>query len=149
MPQNEPHKLTKSGLERYEAEYDHLIKVDIPENKIALQEARDQGDLSENSAYDVARADQKKFNDRLDLLTDIIKNHTLIEEEWITVKFPPSDNEEHFQVTGTLETDPLKKMISVDCPLAKALKGKKAGETVTFTSGTGKKVQVQLIEGNL
>ena len=50
--------LTKSGLEKVEAEYRELIDVIRPQVVEDLSAARAQGDLSENAEYDAARKKQ-------------------------------------------------------------------------------------------
>ena len=54
-------ELTQEGVEQLRAELAHLKDVKRPENVLALQEARAQGDLSENADYDAARDEQARI----------------------------------------------------------------------------------------
>ena len=143
------YQVTEQGLINYKNELEHLNTVEREQNKIALQEARALGDLSENSDYEYAKKEQGRIDERIAQLEDIIKNHVIIQEEWVKVLFVESGIEKKFQIVGVLEADPEKEKISAASPLIKALKGHHPGEEVTYTSGSGKKVTVKIIEDNI
>lgn len=139
------HQITKQGLEEIKKERDYINTVEVPENSIALAEARALGDLSENSEYQAAQAKKKELDHRLAELEDIINYHEIIEEEWYTIRYDDLGVQKEIQLVGVLESDPEKNMISRECPLGKAILGRKINETVTFTSGSGKKITVTII----
>ena len=140
----EPYKLTAEGLEEYKHEYHHLIDVEREQNKIALQEARALGDLSENSDYDFAKSEQARIETRIKQIEEIIKNHTIISGEKIEIEFLETGQVKVFQIVGVLETDPANGKISTETPIAKAIKGKKAGDMLTYKGGNGKEIQIKI-----
>jgi len=140
------HQITLQGLEEIKKEKEHILTIDIENNKIAIQEARALGDLSENAEYSAAKEEQSKLNARLAEIEDIIKNHEIIAEEWYTVKYSETGNTKEFQLVGILEADPDDNKISKESPLGKAVQGRKKGDTVTFTSGSGRKITVTILE---
>jgi len=149
----EPHELTKVGLRKLEKELKHLKEVAREENIKALQEARSQGDLSENADYDAARDEQAKINARINEIEAILKNYILIQDDngdtittgkTVVVKFADSKDKETFDIVGTLEADPLKGKLSNQSPLGKALLGKKAGDNVEYISESGRPFKVKV-----
>ena len=72
-------EITEEGYKAVEEEYANLKDVLIPANIQALQDARSQGDLSENADYDAARDEQARLDARLKELEYLKKNHKIIE----------------------------------------------------------------------
>ncbi|MDL2342216.1 MAG: transcription elongation factor GreA [Patescibacteria group bacterium] len=130
-------RLTQSGVDELKAEYDHAVarRTDVAE---AIRSARELGDLSENSEYQSARADQERNEARISELNNILQNVDIIEKpkngnkvqlgSKVTLKGPKANKE--FQVVGTVEADPLEGKISDESPIGKALIGKKVGDSV-------------------
>jgi len=139
------HQITNQYLEDILKEKEYINTVEVPANKQALQEARALGDLSENAEYTAAKAKQRELEYRLGEIDDIIKHHEIIAEEWCTIRYDELGIEKDIMLVGVLEADPEAKKISRESPLGKAISGRKIGETVTFTTGTGKKMVVTLI----
>lgn len=155
MIQNQPHELTTRGLHELEKELKQLREVARIENIKALQDARAQGDLSENADYDAAREQQGKINSRINQIDAILKNYVIITKDksglvgtgsTVEIKFDGSDDSEKFRIMGTLQTDPISGKISNQSPLGKALIGKKAGQKVEYKSETGKEFTVTIVE---
>jgi len=155
MIKNQPHELTTRGKNELEKELKHLREVARIENIKALQDARAQGDLSENADYDAAREQQGKINARITQIEAILKNYVIIQKDKtgvistgssVEVKFDGEDETEKYRIIGTLQTDPLSGKISNQSPLGKALIGKKVGQVVDFKSETGKEFTVEIIE---
>lgn len=155
MLQNQPHELTVKGKNDLEKELKQLREVDRVENIKALQEARAQGDLSENADYDAARDQQGKINSRINEIEAILKNYVIIQKDktgvistgsTVEVRFAGDDETEKYRIIGTLQTDPLSGKISNQSPLGKALIGKKVGQSVDFKSETGKEFTVEIVE---
>ena len=72
--------VTQEGLDELRAELENLVHVVRPEVIVELQEARAQGDLSENADYDAARDHQARVEGRIKELESLIKNAQIIEE---------------------------------------------------------------------
>jgi len=140
------HQITNQYLEEIKKEKEQIITVEIENNKVAIQEARALGDLSENAEYSAAKEEQTRLNNRLAEIEDIIKNHEIIAEEWYTVKYEETGITKQFKLVGVLEADPFEDKISKDSPVGKAVQGKKTGDTVTFKSGSGKSITVTILE---
>lgn len=145
------HELTESGKKDLEKELKELREVKREENIKALQEARAQGDLSENADYDSAKEEQAKINARIIEIENILKNFVIIKKDTsglvatgstVEVLFDGEAKAEKFQVIGTLQTDPLSGKISNKSPLGKALLGKKAGDKVAYKSENGQSFTV-------
>ena len=108
-----------------------------------IQVARSFGDLSENSEYDIALLDQAKLESRIVELEQILKEAELYEIKdsydciaiGCVVAFEDIKTKKHrkVQIVGIYESNPDEDKISVECPLAKSLLGKKVGEIANFS----------------
>ncbi len=130
-------EITEEGLAKIKSELQHITEVEKPANIVALQEARAQGDLSENADYDAARNDQARIEQRIQELEDILKNCKLIENTnsnevkpgtTIVVKNLKSNTEETYHIVGTIEANPLDNKISNECPFGQAVVGARVGD---------------------
>ena len=145
MAQENEHKfyVTKEGLDELLKEQDNLIHVVRQQVIVELQEARAQGDLSENADYDAARDHQARVEARILELENMIANAVSIEEDkeavssksvtlGSTVKILDlSDNtEETYTIVGSIEADPLNGRLSNISPLAVALMDHKVNDIV-------------------
>ena len=70
--------LTKKGVEELQEEFRNLIDVERPNVIKDLQEARAQGDLSENADYDAARARQAEVEARIKQIEHILAMFKLL-----------------------------------------------------------------------
>ncbi len=132
--------LTKESQEELKNELQHLIDKVRPEVIKQLQEAREQGDLSENADYDAAKEKQQEIEKRISDIQNTLENCIISDGKDIKgivsiynwVKFKDlSDNESYcYQIVGTIESNPDENKISNESPIAKALLGRKKGETV-------------------
>jgi transcription elongation factor GreA len=129
------------SLERKKAEYDQLVSVRIPENKKAIEVAREHGDLRENAEYKMAREDQTTLMARKGQLeadfarvriTDFSDAGT---EEVsvgcvVTLNSSLGRKDQVFSILGAWDSDPESQIISYKTPLAQSLVGRKAGDSV-------------------
>lgn len=139
-------KLTKQGLEDLKKELSELVNVKRPKLVDRLSNARSQGDLSENSDYQSAKEELEFLDGRIDELTEVIKNATVVSTDGngsgvgigtkVTVKV--NGKETMFNIVGEWEADPMNKKISHDSPLGLALLGKKPGDTAEVEAPAGK-----------
>ena len=134
---NQKNLLTKEGVNRLNAELRELIDEKRPAIIKTIQEAREQGDLSENADYTAAKNEQGEIEKRIQEIKDILANYELISEnknndENEKVKVGSkvklldlSDDEEvTYEIVGEVEADPDNNKISNQSPLAQAILGK-------------------------
>lgn len=134
--------LTPTGLADAKAELNFLKKEKRAEIAERIHQAREYGDLTENSEYDSAVADQALIENRIADLEDILKSVKLIAEQHAedfvvigsTVKIDMDGEVDEFKIVGRVEADPSKKRISNESPLGTALLGAKKGEVVEVTT---------------
>lgn len=143
---NRQHQLTSEGLEMYTQELEHLRNVERIQVRLAIQEARAQGDLSENAEYDAARDEQARIEGRIKELENIIQNAVIIGSNKVYTILLEDDNETvDFTLVGSMEADPLNQKISVESPLGSALLEHKVGDRVLIKSETGYEYYVQIL----
>lgn len=145
MDPNQKIFFTKDGLAELKAEYDELFNVKRPATVTRLAEARDQGDLSENSEYTAAKSDLAFIDGRILELEEILHNAKIITNHKSSsvdvgckVTITVNGKKEVFTVVGEWEADPTEKKISNSSPLGKALLGKKVGDTAEVEAPAGK-----------
>lgn len=134
--------LTKHGLELLKKELKELKTIKRQEVAERIRQAREFGDLSENSEYEEAKKDQMFVENRIAELEDILKFAIIIEETpeskdlavqvGTTVKLQNIEDSsiKEFKIVGTLEADPFNNIVSNSSPLGKALIGRKKGNIV-------------------
>jgi transcription elongation factor GreA len=140
--------MTAPGLLRLEQELRQLKSVERPAIIRAIAEARSHGDLSENAEYHAARERQSFLEGRVIELEDIISSAEVIDPAALTgenVKFgahialvdEETDKEVAYQIVGVHEADIKQGLLSVSSPLAKALIGKKPGDSISVPAPGG------------
>lgn len=140
--------MTASGLQRLEEELRHLKGAERPSIIRAIAEARSHGDLSENAEYHAARDRQSFIEGRIAELEEIVASAEVIDPSTLSgdnVKFgahvrvvdEDSEKESSYQIVGAYEADIKNGRISVSSPLAKALIGRKVGDTVSVPAPSG------------
>ncbi|MCL4366171.1 transcription elongation factor GreA [Patescibacteria group bacterium] len=130
--------LTAQGLSDAKIELDFLKKTKRTQIAEIIHQAREYGDLTENSEYDAALEEQSLVESRISELENILKNAKVIENKYdhdfvvigSTVKIEMDDGIDEFTIVGRVEADPSKKRISNESPLGSALVGAKKGEVV-------------------
>lgn len=143
--------LTVVGAEALKAELQRLKSVERPSIVKAIAEARAQGDISENAEYDAAKERQGFIEGRiLELEAKIssaqIIDPALLEDDGRVVFGVTVDLEEvesgdkaTYQIVGEDEADIKQGKISFSSPIARALIGKSAGDTVEVRAPGGVK----------
>ena len=155
MDNKKYYELTEEGRLNLEREKQHLIDVDRPNNIKALQDARSQGDLSENADYDAAREEQSRIEARIAEITEILKNVKIITKDSsnrvttgknVTIEFIGMNKTESYDIVGTIEADPFEHKISNESPLGKANMGHDKGTTLTVVSVKCNEFRVIIID---
>jgi transcription elongation factor GreA len=140
--------MTGPGLKRLEEELKNLKSVERPNIIQAIAEARSHGDLSENAEYHAARERQSFIEGRIEELEMIVSAVEVIDPASLSgdnVKFgakvalvdEETEKEASYQIVGVYEADIKQGLLSVSSPLAKALIGKKLGDTVSVPAPGG------------
>ena len=141
--------LTVKGAEKLRAELHKLKTIERPAVIQAIAEARAQGDLSENAEYDAAKEKQGFIEGRIADLESKLSNAQLIDPASLdaegrvvfgaTVDLEDLDSGDTvtYQVVGDDEADIKLGQISVSSPIARALIGKSAGDTVDVQAPGG------------
>lgn len=140
--------MTAPGLQRLEDELRHLKAVERPAVIRAIAEARAHGDLSENAEYHAARERQSFIEGRVQELEEVTSAAEVIDPSSLTgdhVKFgahvklvdEETEKEANYQIVGVHEADIKAARLSISSPLAKALIGKKVGETISVPAPGG------------
>ncbi len=138
--------LTREGLEALKREYKELADVKRPDTVQRLSDARDLGDLSENSEYAAAKQDLSFIDGRMLELEEIIHGAKLISgnhqknkvDVGCKVILHINGKKDEYMLVGEWEADPKEKKISDESPLGKALMGKKVGDRVQVEAPAGK-----------
>ena len=134
--------LTQKGLTDAKIELAYLKKEKRAEIAQRIQQAREYGDLTENSEYDQAMEDQSMVENRIAELEEVLKHAKIIAEQHAsdfvvigsTVRIEMDDEIDEFTIVGRVVADPSKKRISNESPLGSTLLGAKKGETVEVTT---------------
>src|SRR5277367_6812453 len=146
--------ITVAGHAQLQAEFDRRQKVERPRIIQAISEARSHGDLSENAEYHSAKEAQSHNEGRIVELEDMLQRAEVIDVSKLsgaTVKFgatvtvidEDSEKEKTYQIVGETEADVKSGKVSVTSPTARALIGKKVGDTVEVnTPGGGKSYEI-------
>ena len=140
--------MTASGLQRLVEELRHLKSVERPAIIRAIAEARSHGDLSENAEYHAARERQSFIEGRVIELEEIVSAAEVIDPKTLSgdqIKFgahitlvdEETEKEARYQIVGVHEADVKAQRLSISSPLAKALIGKKVGETISVPAPGG------------
>jgi len=142
--------ITLRGKSMLEAELKKLIHEERPTIIKAIEEARAQGDISENAEYDAAKERQGMIEGRIGEIQGklagveaidpaTIKSDKIVFGATVTIQDTESEEEITYQIVCVDEADVKKGMISIISPLARAMIGKKVGELVTVQSPKGDK----------
>jgi transcription elongation GreA/GreB family factor len=133
--------VSQSSYDRRIESLDELTKVKIPENSLAIEAAREHGDLRENAEYHMAKDEQKillarqselqseimraKPTDFMDAPSDLIGIGSIVE----LVDQSKSDVQT-YTVLGAWDSDPDNNILSYLTPLGQMLLGKQVDDVV-------------------
>lgn len=143
---NDSFVVTAEGLAALKKELDELKSVKLPEVVSRVSKAREDGDLSENSAYQFGKQEQEFLEGRIDELEEIISKATLLQKVGRSgavnvgckVTVTVAGRKQTFDIVGDWEAKPAEKKISGSSPLGKALLGKKVGEKAEVEAPVGR-----------
>ncbi len=147
--------VTPEGLEKLKEELQHLESDKRREVAERIKEAREFGDIMENSEYDDAKNEQAMLEQRIAQLQDKLRRAALIDEKHVDtesvgvgavvhVKDQKSGKSQKFQIVGSAEADPVEHKLSNESPIGKALIGKKKNEVVQVEVPRGPKRKLKI-----
>ena len=151
--------LTPQGLEDLKAKIELLRTERRREVAQRIKEAREFGDISENSEYDDAKNEQAMLEKQISDLEEKLRGARVIDEKQVDtdvvgvgvtvhVKDQKTDKSTKFKIVGSAEADPADSKLSNESPVGRALLGHKRGETVSVQvpRGPARKLKITKIE---
>ena len=141
--------MTHRGFTALDAELKQLKSVERPAVIRAIAEAREHGDLSENAEYHAAREKQSFIEGRVKELEALVSLAEVIDPTKLsgTIKFGATvrladevtGEEKTYQIVGEAEADIERGLLNIRSPLARALIGKDAGDSVEVKTPGGQR----------
>lgn len=142
--------MTVLGKSMLELELKKLLHEERPSIIKAIEEARAQGDISENAEYESAKERQSMIEGRIaEIQTKIvlaevidpksIKSDRIVFGATVTILDLDTEDESTYQIVGLDEADVKLGKVSILSPLARALIGKKVGDNAVVQSPKGDK----------
>lgn len=147
--------MTQEGYNQMVAQLKHMEQIERPAASAAIAEARDKGDLSENSEYDAAKEAQAMLEMKINKLKTVLSEAKIID--------PSKLSNETVQILSTVEMKNVKLgttmkytivseseanlkegKISSTTPIAQGLLGKKVGDVVTIKIPRGE-IQLEIM----
>ena len=151
--------LTPEGLENLKTELEELTTTKRREVAERIKDAREYGDISENSEYDDAKNEQAMLESRILSLEEKLRSATVVTQDDITtdvvsvgtavkVKDSESGKSLTYTIVGSTEANPAEKKLSNESPVGRALLGQKKGATVNvqLPNGKARELTIQKIE---
>ena len=140
--------MTIEGFQQLELELQRLKGVERPRIIQAIAEARSHGDLSENAEYHAAKEQQGMNEAHVADLEDKLSRADVIDVTKLsgaTVKFgatvklvdEDTDDKVTYRIVGEYEANVKDGKVSITSPIARALIGKKKGDSVEVTTPKG------------
>ena len=140
--------LTQEGLDNLKKELDHLKRIERPAISAQIAEARDKGDLSENTEYDAAKEAQGLLELKISKMEATLSEAVVIDESQldtdkvlilskVKLKNVANGMEVEYTIVPENEADLKAKKISVESPIGKGLLGKKQGEVAEIQVPNG------------
>lgn len=140
--------MTKEGYNKKMEEIAYLESVKRPEISAAIAEARDKGDLSENSEYDAAKEAQGMLEMKISQLKDLVANARIIDEKKLNteevqilnrvkIKNVANGMTMEYTIVADSEANLKEKKIASSTPIAQGLLGHKKGDIVEIRVPSG------------
>ena len=151
--------LTPEGLEKLQAELEDLTTNKRREVAERIKDAREYGDISENSEYDDAKNEQAMLEARIATIEERLRSATVVKAEDLTtdvvqvgsavhVKDQSTGKSDTYQIVGSTEANPAQKKLSNESPVGRALIGHKKNDVVTvqLPNGSARELKITKIE---
>jgi transcription elongation factor GreA len=140
--------LTEEGLKQLTEELNHLSTVRREDVAERIRQAREFGDISENSEYDDAKNEQALLEGRIALLQEKLRRARVVKASEIetdkvsfgstvTLRDKDAGDTRMYTVVGSAEADPANSRLSNESPVGQAILGKRVGDVVTVPVPVG------------
>lgn len=148
MSERNQELVTPEGLEKLQKELTYLTEVRRREVADRIRQAREFGDISENSEYDDAKNEQYLLERRISELQRRLRNAKVVDPSEagtdavelgsrVTLRAVGQGAERTFQIVGANESDPGSGKLSHASPVGKAVLKRRVGEKVTVSTPRG------------
>ncbi len=142
--------MTAEGLEAITAEVEELETGGRDAIARQIKTAREWGDLKENAEYHAAKEAQAHLETKIKTLRQRIKYAEVIEADarqagvvsfgsTVQVHDPATDRTSTFRLVASHEADLKQGLLSVESPMAGALRGKRVGDVATVATPRGER----------
>ncbi|MCR5129996.1 MAG: transcription elongation factor GreA [Prevotella sp.] len=132
--------MSKEGYENLVAELHRLEAVERPKASAAIAEARDKGDLSENSEYEAAKEAQAHLEDKINQMKRTIAEAKIVDTKRLSADAVQilskveltnlaTNQKMHYTIVSEQEANLREGKISITTPIAQGLLNKKEGDT--------------------
>ena len=151
-------KLTKSDVEKIQAEIEHRKLVERKELIEAVKEARSHGDLSENFEYHAAKKEKNRNESRIRYLERMLKTARIIEDDAkadeiglntrVELYYEDEEETDWVKLVTSIRGNSMEGRISIESPLGKAILGHHEGDRVyvKINDNAGYYIQIKKIE---
>lgn len=147
MMERDEELLTPEGYRKLQEELTYLTETRRREVADRIRQAREFGDLSENSEYDEAKNEQGMLERRISEVQRSLRVARVVEpsEETdavklgtrVTLRAVESGKEQSFQIVGSNESDPSDGLLSHSSPVGRAVLERREGDRVTVSTPRG------------
>jgi transcription elongation factor GreA len=145
--------LTPEGLQKLKDELEHLQTAKRREVAERIKEAREFGDISENSEYDDAKNEQAMLEQRIAQLEERLRSASVIDASELSTDVvrvgsavdvqDDAGKKQTFTIVGSAEAKPPERL-SNESPVGKALIGHKKGDVVEVALPNGNKRRLKI-----
>jgi transcription elongation factor GreA len=146
--------LTPEGLENLKVELEELSTTRRAEVAERIKEAREFGDISENSEYDDAKNEQAMLETRIAQLEEKIRSASVVDPDDVDTEVVQVGNavgvrfddgkEQTFTIVGSAEAKPPARL-SNESPIGKALLGHRKGDAIEVSLPNGSKRRLTVL----
>ena len=150
--------LTPDGLVKLKSELEELQGPKRREVAARIKEAREFGDIMENSEYDDAKNEQAMLEAKIAQLEDKLRSASVIDASELSTDEVRVGTTVHvkdekgksspYTIVGSAEADIKSGKLSNESPVGKALMGRKRGETVevSLPNGSTRELKITKID---
>lgn len=154
--------LTPAGLKRLQKELKTLQTDRRREVAERIRDAREFGEIAENSEYDDAKNEQSMLEARIAQLEERLRDAQVIDKKKISkdvvqvgsavhLKDEKTGKTQKFTIVGSAEANPAEMMLSNESPVGRALIGQKRNTVVSVPvpKGAARKLKITKIDVGL